>query len=292
MKEEDFQQSNLDQSSLGSFLSEAMITDDKTTRSPFTEMVILATICGRILAHRQQAVVENVYNSVPQDFRDRHSWLNKMLETRIDLLVMNYPSTFDSDCLLLFTKMLAQATVLYLCKSMEMMKWDTEEGKATASTYKQRSLRAAQQIVSLSRSLAELSFLKVSIDADPLKCRDHDSLYNTGSPLHTSAAHLVQRIRGEPPVFTYLNKLHGQRAPKSAVGTTCACERTCTMLLNHDTLKPSMLSLPALPLSQECAVPSSTCTQCRPTSHWFNQECRDLAKARVFLQQSSTRLVT
>lgn len=209
MKEDAFQKGNLDQSSLGSFLSEAMITDDKITRSPFTEMIILATICGRILAHRQQAVVENVYNSMPQDFRDRHSWLNKMLETRIDLLVKNYSSPFDSDCLLLFTKMLAQATVLYLCKSMEMMKWDTEEGKATVSAYKQRSLRASQQIVSLSQSLAELSFLKVSAIASPLYFHDHDSLYDTGSSLHAFAAHPMQTIPGESSIFTQFHQIHG-----------------------------------------------------------------------------------
>ena len=146
------------------FLSEAITSVvDQSTCSPLTESIILATICGRAIAHRQQSAVEHIYCNVPQHFWDRHEWLDTMLKTRADILLLNYPSmSTHADCLLLFTNMVAQTTVLYLCKIMESMTWQTEEYRIAMMEFKQRSLVAAQEIVNLTRSLAHLSYLKVS----------------------------------------------------------------------------------------------------------------------------------
>ena len=146
------------------FLSEAMISMDQTTPSPFTESIILATICGRALSHRQQSAVEQVYTNVPQHFWDRHEWLDTILKTRAGILQTNYPSASQhSDCMLLFTNMVAQTTVLYLCKVMEAMSWDTDEYRSAIAEFRQRSLLAAQEIVNLTRSLAHLSYFKVCL---------------------------------------------------------------------------------------------------------------------------------
>jgi hypothetical protein len=142
------------------FLSEAI---DQKGFSLFAESIMLATICGRALSHRQQSAVEHVYSNVAQHFWDRHDWLDKMLKTRADILLMNYPSAAQNpDCMLIFTNMVAQTTVLYLCKVMESMSFKDEVYRNAIVEFKQRSLLAAQEIVNLSRSLARLSYFKVS----------------------------------------------------------------------------------------------------------------------------------
>ncbi len=145
------------------FLSEAITSVDQTALSPFTESIILATICGRVLSHRQQSAVEHVYSNVPQHFWERHEWLNAIWKTRADILLLQYPSSSQhSDCMLLFANMVAQTTVLYLCKVMEAMAWETDEYRGVIAEFKQRSLQAAREIVNLTRSMSHLSYFKVS----------------------------------------------------------------------------------------------------------------------------------
>ncbi len=87
-----------------------------------------------------------------------------MLKTRADILILNYPSASKhADCMLLFTNMVAQTTVLYLCEIMESMTWQTDEHRNATMEFKRRSLVAAQEIVSLTRSLAHLSYFKVRL---------------------------------------------------------------------------------------------------------------------------------
>ena len=173
------------------FLSEVITSlVDRSTCSPLTESIILATICGRAIAHRQQSAVEQVYSNVPQHFWDRHEWLDTMLKTRADILLLNYPSmSTHADCLLLFTNMVAQTTALYLCKIMESMTWQTEEHRIAMMNFKQRSLVAAQEIVNLTRSLTHLSYLKVSpaILLASLFLAAVFSLYFFGSPTPLSS---------------------------------------------------------------------------------------------------------
>ncbi|KAL3426669.1 transcriptional regulatory protein [Phlyctema vagabunda] len=147
------------------FLSEAMTSIDQIGSSSFTESIILATICGRALAHRHQSAIEHVYNEMPPQhlqFWDRHEWLDTMLKTRSEMLLLKYPAVGRNvDCLLLFTKMMVHAIVLYLCKVIESTQFQTEEHKTAIAEFKQRALDAAQEIVTLSKSLSHLSFFKV-----------------------------------------------------------------------------------------------------------------------------------
>lgn len=145
------------------FLSEAMISvDQKSALSPFTESIILATICGRALAHRQQTSVERAYINIPQHFWDRHEWLDTMLKTRMEILKQSgtIPPQ-NSGSMLLFTNMLAHTTILYLCRIMDSMSWETSDYQDAIVEFKQRALLAAQEIVNLSRALAHLSYFKV-----------------------------------------------------------------------------------------------------------------------------------
>ena len=136
---------------------------DVSRASPFTESIISATICGRTLSHRQQSVVEHVYSHVPQLFWERHEWLYSMLRTRHDRFLQQYPTAMQhTNCMLLFTNMMTQTTVLYLCKIIESIPWQTNEYRGTISDFNQRSLLAAKEIISLTRSLSHLSYFKVS----------------------------------------------------------------------------------------------------------------------------------
>ena len=144
------------------FLSEAVTLMDLDRASPFLESIILATICGRTLCHRQQSVVERVYSHVPQQFWERHQWLYSMLKTRHNHFLRQYPPTMQhTNCMLLFTNMMAQTTVLYLCKTIESMTWESDEYCNAIFDFKQRSLLAAKAIVTLTRSLSHLSYFKV-----------------------------------------------------------------------------------------------------------------------------------
>jgi hypothetical protein len=145
------------------FLSKAITDHSPRTRSSFTECIILATICGRSLSYRQQYSVKCVYGDVSQGIWDQHRWLDAILTRRIEILSLNYPSAAEmSDPMLFFMNMLAQATVLYLCKGIESVPWTTDEGRAMVIEYEQRSLSAAQEIINLTKALAQLSFFKAS----------------------------------------------------------------------------------------------------------------------------------
>jgi len=114
------------------------------------------------LAHCQQFAAERAYNPVSQTFWGRHEWLGELVRTRVDTLMLNYPlTTLHSDSLLLFATMLAQATILILCKVMESESWESTKYWNASVEFKQRALRAAKEIVILSRSLAHLSYFKI-----------------------------------------------------------------------------------------------------------------------------------
>lgn len=82
------------------FLSEVMSRtgSDHTDRGPggtsaahsssFFESILVATLAGRILSHRQRSAVEQSQTSgqVTQDFCRRHQWLDRILRSRIETL--------------------------------------------------------------------------------------------------------------------------------------------------------------------------------------------------------------
>ena len=115
-------------------LSEVVTLMDLTRASPFTESIILATICGRTLYHRQQSVVEHVYSHVPQQVWERHEWLYTILKTRHHNLLLQYPLEMQhTNCMLLFTNMMAQSTILYLCRVIESIPSDMDEYRGAKS---------------------------------------------------------------------------------------------------------------------------------------------------------------
>lgn len=128
----------------------------------FTECIIIATVCGRSLSHGQKLEVERVYGDVSPDFWQRHQWLDAIVKKRIEILSLRCASAAEVvDPLLLFTYMMAQTTVLYLCKLVKSVTWETDKLNPIVQECEQRSLAAAQEIVSLTHTLKQFNFLKV-----------------------------------------------------------------------------------------------------------------------------------
>nr|AGN71605.1 putative citrinin biosynthesis transcriptional activator CtnR [Monascus pilosus] len=146
----------------GGFLSETITQEDTGALFSFTECIIIATVCGRSLSHGQKLEVERVYGDVSPDFWQRHQWLDAIVKKRIEILSLRCASAAEVvDPLLLFTYMMAQTTVLYLCKLVKSVTWETDKLNPIVQECEQRSLAAAQEIVSLTHTLKQFNFLKV-----------------------------------------------------------------------------------------------------------------------------------
>jgi hypothetical protein len=178
------------------FLSEAIASSDHSLFSPLAECAILVTICGRALSHNQVSIVERVYGNASLDFWLRHAWLDSMLTKIIEGLSLNYPTvSVVADPMLLFTIMVAQSTVIYLCKIMESLAWETEEYQATVIEYQKRALWAAQEIARLSKEHEHISYFKASHPSVPASVI---LLTRKGPYIHASS-HLSRRRTSHHP---------------------------------------------------------------------------------------------
>lgn len=146
------------------FLSDSLAPGDfnLAPQSSFSECIILATICGRALSHQHLSMVDGIYGTNPQEFWSRHEWIDAALSTRISILSLTYPFQLEHmDPMLLFTKMIAQATILCMQKVIESIAWDSNEYAALVLEYEQRARMAAKEIVELAKALTHLSYFKV-----------------------------------------------------------------------------------------------------------------------------------
>ncbi|OKL55498.1 putative Transcription factor [Talaromyces atroroseus] len=144
------------------FLSEEITALDPTALSPFSECIILATICGRALLHKHCASVERVYGHVSQDFWDRHCWIDNILTQRIKILNLKYPPASQNiDPMLIFTELVANTAVLFLYKIIDTMPCHTLESSVKFMEYKQRAKKAADEIVNITRALSLFTQCKI-----------------------------------------------------------------------------------------------------------------------------------
>lgn len=146
-----------------SFLSEVLAGTEQMEMSHFAESIAMIAMYGRALCHRQQSAVEQLYGDALQDFWSRHHWLDSILTNRIQVLSKKAkcPSN-NNDPMLLFTSIVAHATVLSLCKAIKAVPWHTDEYKILILNYEQRCLSAAQDIVTLARESQHNTFFYVS----------------------------------------------------------------------------------------------------------------------------------
>ncbi|KAL4882438.1 fungal-specific transcription factor domain-containing protein [Aspergillus karnatakaensis] len=129
--------------------------------SSFGECVVLATICGRALAHRQKVAVEQLSISgdvsVFESFWTRHQWLHEMLNHRIQILSLSP----QIDPMLIFARIVAQTMVLFLHSVLESITWKTGDHLLGIIEYERLCVLAAHEVVSLVKLQGQLGYFKV-----------------------------------------------------------------------------------------------------------------------------------
>ncbi|KAL4972119.1 fungal-specific transcription factor domain-containing protein [Aspergillus desertorum] len=145
------------------FLADAFSANGPVLSSPFAELVMVATVCGRALIHHYQALVESKYNSSIRNFHDRQEWIHTTLIQRLEILAAQTPSIADSnDPVVLFTRMLGQTTVLYLYHTLELSPYEFDSLQiASALEYDDIALDAAQEMATLTKLLSQVNSFKI-----------------------------------------------------------------------------------------------------------------------------------
>lgn len=146
------------------FLANVISSSGPVLSSPFAELVIMATVCGRALVHHYQALVESNYHTSIHNFHDRQSWIHSTLVQRLEILAAQAPViTENADSVILFTRMLGQTTMLYLYHTLELGTYKLDNlDIASASEYNELALAATQEMVVLTNVLGKINTFKVS----------------------------------------------------------------------------------------------------------------------------------
>ncbi|RAK71380.1 fungal specific transcription factor domain-containing protein [Aspergillus fijiensis CBS 313.89] len=147
------------------------------SNSSFTEFILLATIVGRALSHRQALVVEQPFqpfhhpplsptsphtplpNSL-ETFWNRHHALHAFLSARIQSLSSN-PQALD-DPLIMFARIVAQSMVLFLHNVLESVAWKSGGDQLLGIIEDERlCVLAAHEVVGLVKVQGQLGYFKV-----------------------------------------------------------------------------------------------------------------------------------
>ncbi|PYI02639.1 hypothetical protein BO78DRAFT_453579, partial [Aspergillus sclerotiicarbonarius CBS 121057] len=129
--------------------------------SSFTELILLATIVGRALTHRQTVSVEQLHplhNPQSLDtFWTRHTYLHDLLTHRIQIL-STYPHV---DPMLMFARIVAQSMVLFLHSVLESITWKTGDHLLGIIEFERVCVLAAHEVVGLVKLQGSLGYFKV-----------------------------------------------------------------------------------------------------------------------------------
>ncbi|KAL3479701.1 hypothetical protein BJX99DRAFT_255424 [Aspergillus californicus] len=146
------------------YLPEVMMktsTDAAQPISSFSECIVLATICGRALAHRQKVAAEQVNMSgdmtVFEGFWTRHQWLHEMVNHHIQML----SASAQVDPMLMFARIVAQTMVLFLHSVLESITWKTGDHLLGIIEYERLCVSAAHEVVNLVKLQGQLGYFKV-----------------------------------------------------------------------------------------------------------------------------------
>ena len=128
--------------------------------SSFTETVIVATVCGQVLEHKQRPPAKTRETTeTAYEFCRRHRFLNAVLAQRIKLLRM-HASLEHLDPIFTFTTLAAHTAVLMLydiieSKPLGSKPQATQLTKALHSEHQQQSLDAVAEIALLVTTLGQ-----------------------------------------------------------------------------------------------------------------------------------------
>ncbi|RYP36917.1 hypothetical protein DL767_003165 [Monosporascus sp. MG133] len=151
------------------FLSEVVAADAPiVVLSPLAESVIFTTLWGRTLYYQQLSAAQLLSCGIPStDFRDRQLQLNSLVSRRMLQFQQTYSTAaVESDSMLLFTSIIAQATVLAFCNAAEPPADSVPASDRFMDDvlgYQWRARVAAKEIARLADSHMQFSVFKVSI---------------------------------------------------------------------------------------------------------------------------------
>jgi hypothetical protein len=155
-----------DEPTVMEFLHSPLLVSENKIPSTFTDSVQLVAICGQLLSHQQQGVVEHAHGLISLGFWERHQQLEARLEQALQGMSLHDPyALIFQDPMAYFTVLAAQASALMLFKSSRKAPWGTNDGTNVVAECEKRAMAAAQQMIMLSKALIELSYFKVHVYA-------------------------------------------------------------------------------------------------------------------------------
>lgn len=132
--------------------------------SPLMKTIVVATICGRTLFHKQKSAMEQTSHDASDDFVHRDEELTMLLGSRIEAFTLEITSNAQHpDPNLLFATMTAHVVVLQLYEIMKSMPLRTRKLHTLLLEHKQRSLDAARALSNLATVLTQLNSFEVRI---------------------------------------------------------------------------------------------------------------------------------
>ena len=129
---------------------------------PFTQSIIVATMCGRALGLRQRFVSQPAYQDAITEFYHRYRTLNTFLAARIKNLTMQISSTSEHPgALLLFLTLASYMVLFMLYETIETIPLGTEESHTLLQGHDQRSLEAVHELNMLTSMLSHVNHFQV-----------------------------------------------------------------------------------------------------------------------------------
>ncbi|KAI2820250.1 transcriptional regulator family: Fungal Specific TF [Aspergillus niger] len=160
-REEAFQTGQLSQTT--GFLSKTIIEDRPLLKAELSEMVILASLCGKTVLHRQQAAAEQADCGISNSFWDRHRWLDAILAKKGQAILTLQPvtSTMPAELASLTPNLMIQSALLYHCMTLQLLAGGIESSEMVLKS-RQRAILAAQEIIRLTGAVLQLSYFEIA----------------------------------------------------------------------------------------------------------------------------------
>nr|XP_001400793.2 hypothetical protein ANI_1_1166124 [Aspergillus niger CBS 513.88] len=160
-REEAFQMGQLNQ--MTGFLSKAITEDGPLPKAELSEMVILATLCGRTVLHRQQAAAEQADCGISNSFWERHRRLDAILVKKGQVISTLQPvaTMMPAELASLIPNLMIQSALLYHCTTLQLLA-DGIESSEMVLQCRQRAILAAQEIIRLTEAVLQLNYFEIA----------------------------------------------------------------------------------------------------------------------------------
>jgi hypothetical protein len=170
------------------------------TMCPFTQSIIVATICGRALGLKQRFISQQAHQDMITEFYLRYRTLNTFLTAQIKMLSMQISSTSEHpDALLLFLTLAAYMIVFMLYETIETIPLGTEESHTLLLGHEQRSRDAVHELDVLTSMLTQVNHFQVRCLHAYATCPGYFSTdAHLDASVHSNPAAVERAIFHEP----------------------------------------------------------------------------------------------